>query len=56
MAVLKYYPSQAQQDVDEHLQCSRWEHWLQVCCINLDATAGVSHPLSHSPLWLGHTS
>lgn len=54
MNVLKGYPSGAQQGLEECLQCLRWEHWLQVHCISLDAGAGISHPLSHSPLWLGH--
>lgn len=54
MNVVKGYPSGAQQGLEECLQGLRWEHWLQVHCINPDAVAGISHPLSHSPLWLGH--
>lgn len=55
MSVLKYHSSRVQQYLDDHLQCFRWEHWLQAYCITLDADAGVSHPLSHSLPWLGHT-
>lgn len=54
MAVLKCSPSGVQEDLDEHLQSFRQEHWLQVYYINPGAAAGVSHPLSHSLPWLGH--
>lgn len=55
MNILKGDPSGAQQGLEECLQCLMWEHWLQVHCISLDAVAGISHPLSHCPPWLGHT-
>lgn len=54
MAVLKCSTFGVQEDLDEHLQSFRQEHWLQVYCINPDADAGVSHPLSHSLPWFGH--